>query len=138
MHEPTEPLWLSSDVVLDIHEAQLAEHGGLEGIRDQGLLESALHAPRDVLAYAGKRPGLCVLAAVYGCRIARNHPFHDANKRTAAVVVETFLLINGLDLLATDEMFFEAIMSVSDGTTSEDDFAQWLQQRVKETARRSR
>jgi death-on-curing protein len=125
-----EPQWINANVVLDIHEIQLAEHGGLDGVRDSGLLDSALQAPRQAWAYGEPQPDLCTLAAIYGVRLAKNHAFNDGNKRTASVVVETFLLLNGLTLTAADTDFYETMLSVADGRMAEMDFAEWLRARA--------
>jgi len=82
----SEPIWITIELTLAIHKRQLAEHGVIEGVRDEGLLASALTRPRHLLAYSKKTPNLASLAAAYGFGIARNHPFLDGNKRTAYVV----------------------------------------------------
>ena len=121
-----EPQWLNANVVFDIHEAQLAEHGGLDGVRDHGLLDSALQAPRQAWAYGDSPPDLCALAGIYAGRLAKNHAFNDGNKRTAAVVVETFLLLNGVELVAADSEFHEVMLSLANGNLDESGFADWL------------
>ena len=88
-----EPVWIELPLVLAIHNRQLAEHGGSEGIRDQGLLESALFRPLNLLNYGN--PSIFELAAAYGYGITKNHPFIDGNKRTSYVVMRTFLKLNG-------------------------------------------
>jgi len=98
-----EPTWVRMDVVLAIHKRQVAEHGGDEGVRDLGLLESALARPKNRLAYAGSDSDLAALAASYACAITNNHPFLDGNKRTALVVCHTFLAINRCDFDASQE-----------------------------------
>jgi death-on-curing protein len=109
-----------------IHERQLAEHGGAEGVRDLGLLESALARPQQRYAYGDPRPALAALAAAYAYGIARNHPFIDGNKRTAAVVCETFLSLNGHDLAATDVAVVAAFLSLAAGEMSDAETAEWL------------
>lgn len=116
--------WLSLSVALAIHEAQIAEHGGGEGVRDLGLLESALARPFNLSTYG--EPDLCALAASLGFGLARNHPFIDGNKRTAFVAVETFLGLNGLDLIATDAACVVTMLDLAAGELPEDDFASWL------------
>jgi len=91
-----EPVWVRDDVVLAIHRRQLAEHGGGGGIRDEGLLASALARPKNLLAYSGEQPDLAALAASYAYGIARNHPFVDGNKRTALAACLVVLEANGL------------------------------------------
>ncbi|MES2460133.1 MAG: type II toxin-antitoxin system death-on-curing family toxin, partial [Armatimonadota bacterium] len=98
-----EPIWLREDVVLAIHRRQLAEHGGSEGVRDSGLLSSALARPQNLLAYGEPTPDLPSLAAAYAFGIVRNHPFVDGNKRTGYVVCRTFLIINGQDITASQQ-----------------------------------
>src|SRR3546814_13224751 len=92
-------VWISAEVAMAAHAEQLAEHGGGEGVRDAGLLESAMARPQNLAAY--HEPDAAELAAAYAYGIARNHPFVDGNKRTAAVVSETFLVLNGYVLTAT-------------------------------------
>jgi death-on-curing protein len=97
-----EPVWLAEALVLAIHEQQLAEHGGSSGVRDAGMLQSALARPLHKFAYGGEGMDMSALAAAYAYGIARNHPFVDGNKRTAAVACETFLDLNERRLTATD------------------------------------
>jgi death-on-curing protein len=117
-----EPKWLREDVVLAIQRCQLAEHGGVEGIRDLGLLASALARPRYLLAYSAQPPDLAALAAAYALGITRNHPFVDGNKRTALVVARTFLKLNGQD--------FDGFLSVAEGKLTEDELAAWIRLRL--------
>ena len=92
--------WLDPAVVLAVHDAQLAEHGGGAGVRDKALLESSLAKPLNLASY--EDPDVAALAAAYGYGISRNHPFLDGNKRTAFVAVELFLQLNGFELKASD------------------------------------
>ena len=124
-----EPVWLLRAVVEAIHDEQLAEHGGGEGLRDAGLLESALGRPRNLAAYGA--PDMAALAAAYGYGIARNHPFVDGNKRTAYVAVETFLLLNGLDLTAGDAECVVVILDLSAGELPEEGFTAWLRDNTR-------
>ena len=94
-----EPIWIEELVVIAIHSRQLAEHGGIDGIRDQGLLESALFRPKNKFNYGN--PSIFDLAAAYGYGIAKNHPFIDGNKRTYYVVTRTFIIMNGYDIQAS-------------------------------------
>jgi death-on-curing protein len=110
--------------VLAIHEEQIAEHGGLAGVRDLPLLQSALARPQNLAAYG--TPDVADLAASYAVSIARNHAFLDGNKRTAWVVAETFLLKNGYELIARDDDGVTAMLAVADGTMPEQEFAIWL------------
>ena len=120
----TEPEWICVAVALAIHEEQIAEHGGGEGVRDAGLLESALARPRNAWGYGVT--DLCALAASLGHGIARNHPFVDGNKRTAFVAVETFLILNGVELMAGDADCVVAMLDLAAGEMTEDEFAAWL------------
>lgn len=105
----TEPRWLTRQAVEIIHDEQLAEHGGAGGLRDAGLLDSALARPRNLDAYG--EAGLCVLAAAYAAGIVRNHPFVDGNKRAGFLAAYTFLAVNGLDLDAPEA---EAVVMTRD------------------------
>jgi death on curing protein len=126
-----DPLWISVELALAIHKRQLAEHGGADGVRDQRLLESALARARQVFAYAEPPVLIADLATAYAYGIARNHPFIDGNKRTAAVVCETFLNLNGHELTASNESMYDAFLRMSAGEMSEDDFAAWMRSNVK-------
>ena len=117
--------WVAESVVLAIHEAQLAEHGGIAGIRDEGLLSSAMARPQNLLAY-GESPDAADLAAAYAFGIARNHPFLDGNKRTAFVVMELFLILNGWALEADDSDCVSTLESVASWDLREKDLAVWL------------
>ncbi len=116
--------WLKETSVLAIHEEQIAEHGGLAGIREMPLLLSALGRPQNLAAYGN--PDIADLAASYAIGIARNHAFLDGNKRTAWVVAETFLLKNGYELIASDRDGVATMLSVADGTMSEPELALWF------------
>ena len=120
----TEPVWLRRDVILAVHDEQLAEHGGAHGLRDGGLLDSALARPQHLLSYGD--PDVSELAAAYGWGIARNHPFVDGNKRTALVAAELFLVLNGYELQADDADCVVTVLSVAAGEMAEDDFAAWI------------
>lgn len=120
-----EPRWILPATISAVHAAQIDEHGGSHGIRDEGLLESALARPRSLFAY-GEAPTLCDLAAAYGYGIAKNHPFIDGNKRVAWVATRTFLLVNGLDVAATREEKYLAMYGVAEGSIDEPAFARWL------------
>ena len=116
--------WLAADVLLAVHEEQLAEHGGAAGVRDLGLFESALARPQNLAAYGD--PDGAALAAAYGVGLAKNHPFTDGNKRTAFVAVELFLSLNGFDLVADDAACVLTMLAVAAGTLDEAAFAAWL------------
>jgi death on curing protein len=120
-----EPVWVNKPEVLVAHSRQLAEHGGSDGIRDETLLDSALGKPRNVFAYADS-PTLPMLAASYAFGIARNHAFIDGNKRTALVVSEGFLRLNGLKIVAPAEEKYLTYLHLAEGSLSEDELTTWL------------
>jgi death-on-curing protein len=124
----TEPKWIRIESVLAAHSKQLAQHGGIEGIRDRGLLESALSRPRNLFAY--QTPDLAALASGYAFGIVRNHPFLDGNKRTALATCRAFLLLNGFAIDATqDEKAFQ-ILRLAASEISEEQFSEWLRERL--------
>jgi death-on-curing protein len=120
-----EPRWIPLAVVMAIQEAQLAEHGGQVGARDQGLLEAALARPQQILAYGGN-PHLTQLAAAYAVGIARNHPFLDGNKRTAWVVCATLLEVNGRRVIAGQSAVVEIMLAVAAGSAKDQAMTLWL------------
>jgi death-on-curing protein len=120
--------WIGAGVALAAHAEQLAEHGGSDGVRDEGLFESALARPRNLAAYG--EPDVAALAASYAFGLARNHPFVDGNKRTAAVVMEAFLNLNGAILNATDPEIVVAILALAAGELGEEELAAWLRERI--------
>lgn len=121
-----EPAWISIAVVEAIHARQIAEHGGGDGVRDQGLLESALARPRNQWAYSSKPPALAALAAGYAFGIIKNHPFVDGNKRTAAVVCETYIEMSGPVLTASNEQMYLTFIELAEGSLSEDELTAWI------------
>lgn len=121
----TEFVWIKEQVVWAIHEAQLAEHGGAAGVREAGLLASALARPLNLAAYGN--PTVVECAAAYGFGISRNHPFIDGNKRTAFVCMELFLALNGLRLVATDLECVQTMLAVAAGEMDETALSAWLQ-----------
>lgn len=121
-----EPEWVRLDVVLAIHAAQLAEHGGVDGLRDRNGLESAIASPKNLYAYGNPKPDIAALAAQYAFAIARNQVFLDGNKRTALVVCRTFLLLNGQNLIATNEEKYNAILKLGEGLTDVDQMSEWI------------
>jgi death on curing protein len=121
--------WINRDVIVAIHEAQLAEHGGGAGTRDATLLDSALARPQNLLAYG--TPDIAALAAAYGYGISRNHPFIDGNKRTGFVATELFLRLNGWQLAASDADCVLTMLRVAAGDISEEAFADWLRQHIR-------
>jgi death-on-curing protein len=120
----TEVKWLTKQAVLAMHARQLAEHGGGTGLRDDGLLDSALQRPLDKSYYG--EPDLFDLAAACAFGITRNHPFVDGNKRTALVASRTFLLINGFTVTAPKEDLLRTFLSLADGSLGEDELAGWF------------
>ena len=123
-------VWISRALALAIHDRQLAEHGGATGIRDEGLLESALARPRQLHTYGQPTPDLADLAAATAFGLARNHPFVDGNKRMAAVACEVFLVLNGATLSAEDHELYPLYLGLSEGSLGEADFAAWLRPRI--------
>ncbi|APZ55359.1 type II toxin-antitoxin system death-on-curing family toxin [Salipiger abyssi] len=120
-----EPIWIRRDVIDTMHDLQLVEHGGAAGIRDEGLLDSALAKPRNKHAYG--EDNLCELAAAYAAGIARNHPYIDGNKRTAFLAAYVFLKINGLHLVASEVEAVQMTVDLAAGSLDETAFAAWLQ-----------
>ena len=126
-----EPIWVREEVAIAIHRRQLAEHGGRDGIRDPGLLSSAMARPQNLLAYSKEPPDLAALAAAYAYGIARQHPFVDGNKRTAWVVARLFLPLNGHDLKASQEEKYRTMMVLAAGSLSEAQFADWIRAHLR-------
>jgi death-on-curing protein len=120
-----EPRWISKQALLLLHGESLAEHGGAGGIRDDGMLDSALGRPLNQHAYGGV-DDLAQLAAAYAFGIARNHPFVDGNKRAALIAAGSFLLLNGQRLVADKVEAYEVTLALAAGDTSENDFANWI------------
>jgi death-on-curing protein len=116
--------WIDKRVLLLLHGESLAEHGGLPGLRDEGLLDSALARPLNRVAYS--QPDFADLAAAYGCGLAQNHPFADGNKRAAFLAVGLFLALNGFRLQATPLEATHIMLAVAAGEIEEAAFAAWL------------
>lgn len=125
-----EPLWIEERDVLAIHDRLLAIHGGAPGLRDRGLLQSALARPRQHHAYANSRD-IVVMAALYTAGIARNHPFVDGNKRTGFVIGILFLELHGFEFNASEEDATRAVFELAAGTLDESAFAAWLRSNAK-------
>jgi len=123
-----EPIWLGADIALAIHDRQLAEHGGPSGVRDHGLLESALAKPVNKWGYGEN--DLCALAAAYAFGVARNHLFTDGNKRTAWVLARTFLVLNDHQLAFDREDAIAAVQSLAAGELSEGDLTAWFREHI--------
>jgi len=120
------PVWVLENVVLALHNRQLAEHGGAEGIRDQGLLESALNAPRNKYLY--EKSSTEELAASYAFSLVKNHPFIDDNKRTAYVCMRLFLQLNGMDIIATSEEKVFVMFDLASGKIDQNRFHEWIKE----------
>ncbi len=120
-----EPKWLTAQLVQAIHSQAVAEFGGSHGVRDMGLLESALDRPRNLYAY-GDDPTLFDLAAAYCTGIVKNHPFIDGNKRTGDLTARAFLFRNGslFEPVEIDEV--NMIVALAAGEIEEDDLARWI------------
>jgi death-on-curing protein len=125
----SEPEWLEIDIVLDFHAEQLALFGGADGIRDRGLLESALARPINKFTYG--ETDLAALAAAYGFGVAKNHPFIDGNKRTALASMIVFLGLNGIDLDAPQEVATAIILSLAAGEIGEEALARWISDHLR-------
>ena len=122
-------VWIDPAVILAVHEEQLAEHGGAAGVRDTGMLESALARPRNLALYG--QPDACELAASYAFGLARNHPFVDGNKRSAFVACELFLALNGWRLIAADADCVMTMLALAAGELDEAGVADWLRSRAE-------
>jgi death-on-curing protein len=126
-----EPEWLADESVIAIHQLQLDAHGGMAGIRDEGMLSSALHRPLHLWNYARASADVAALAAAYASGISHNHPFLDGNKRTAAVACETFLELNGYELTASDDQWYETMIALASSSIDEATLAQWIRDRLQ-------
>jgi death on curing protein len=122
--EQTEPIWLSWRIVDSIHLEQILQHGGARGVRDKGLIDSALARPLNKWQYEGA--DVFTLAAAYGFGIAKNHGYEDGNKRTAFVCLYTFLGLNGYDLEASEPEVVRVMNAVADGSLHEQGLADWI------------
>ncbi|GAA4806563.1 type II toxin-antitoxin system death-on-curing family toxin [Lysobacter hankyongensis] len=123
-------VWISKRLALAIHDRQLAEHGGGTGVRDEALLDSALARPHQLFAYGDPPPDLAALAASLAFGLARNHPFVDGNKRTAAVCCETFIRLNDAVLQADDLSLYPVYLDLAAGHLDEAEFADWLRKHL--------
>jgi death-on-curing protein len=120
------PFWMNLADAVIAHDLELTAHGGSAGIRDQGLLESALARARNIWAYADSQPSLPVLAAAYAFGISSNHAFVDGNKRTALVVSFAFLEVNGMEVTASQEDAYATILALAAGELTEAELALWF------------
>ncbi|CAN5386098.1 type II toxin-antitoxin system death-on-curing family toxin [soil metagenome] len=126
MVERREPRWIAQDIIMAVHDRQLAEHGGGSGIRDARLLESVLARPVNRWGYG--EDGLATLAACYAFGIARNHPFVDGNKRTAWVAARLFLALNNISLSFDKHDAIRTVLALASGELPEDDLASWFRE----------
>ena len=122
-------VWIVHSVVIAAHNEQLAEHGGAAGIRDAGLLDSALARAENLAAYGD--PDIAALAAAYGFGIVRNHPFVDGNKRAALIATELFLAVNGAELVVDDAECVLTVLALAAGELEEAEFAAWLRRHIE-------
>jgi death on curing protein len=122
-------VWLSRQLILAIHDEQLAEHGGALGIRDEGLLESALARPLNRAGYAD--PDMAELAALYAIAIARNHPFVDGNKRTAFAALFMFLALNGMEFEPPEVDATITMLRLASGDLSDEEFTVWVRDNTR-------
>lgn len=123
-----EPVWLSLELLTAIHDRQIAEHGGSPGIRDEGMLASALARPENRLAYGGPEVDVPALAASHAFGIARNHPFVEGNRPTMAATCALFLELNGYELLASDADLYPVFIQLAAGELDEDELTEWLRE----------
>ena len=127
------PKWISSAIATAIHDEAVYEFGGLAGMRDPGLLESALDRPRNLLAYQ-PQVSLFRLAATLCVGIAKNYPFNDGNKRTALLATRAFLYLNGHELEPSQADEVATLVAVAEGSLIEDDLAAWLERNSRRRA----
>jgi death on curing protein len=118
--------WLTIADVLAIHDEQIAEHGGSDGVRDLNVIESAIARPRQLVNFGDSTPDMAALAATLAFGLAKNHGFIDGNKRTSAVATETFLALNGVKVTASDEEIVQVWTDIGAGQMGEDELADWL------------
>lgn len=130
-----EPRWLRRLVVDAIHHDMISTHGGLPGLRDEQLLESALARPKQVLAY-GEDADIAALAAAYAYGLARNHPYHDGNKRIAFMAMVVFAELNGFEFDAPEADVVDVMVSLAAGGLEEERLADWLRARLTEAGSR--
>ena len=121
-----EPIWIRTIEAYEFHKQQISLFGGTSGVRDHGLLESALARPKNLFAYSDPVPGMCVLAAAYAAGISGNHAFLDGNKRTAMHVAFIFLEFNGFRITASEEDAYLTILGLAAGEVSEEELAGWF------------
>jgi death-on-curing protein len=123
--------WISQELACAIHDRQLDLHGGMAGIRDEGLLSSALTRARNLFAYSNPKPDLAQLAAAYAYGLVKNHALVDGNKRTAHVAYRTFLTLNNTAFSAPLAEKFGVMVQLADGTIDEAQFADWIRKNIQ-------
>ncbi len=127
----TSPTWIEASVVIAIHSRQLEQHGGRKGIRDEGLLESAIFRPKNQFNYSN--PTIFELAPAYGYGLTNNHPFIDGNKRTSYIVMRTFLQLNGYNLQASAMDKYETWIRLANNQINEAELASWIEEKSVKT-----
>ncbi len=123
-------VWILRKIVFALHAEQLAEHGGLEGIRDEGMFDSALARPQNLIAY-NQDADVAMLAASYTYGLAKNRPFIDGNKRIAFITGELFIELNGFELIASDGDCVLTMLAVADGSLSEEELSEWYRTNLR-------
>lgn len=131
MSSPYEPKWLHKQVVHSFHAQQLSEHGGIQGVRAEEMLDSALHKPVQMWNYEEPKPDIPALAAAYAYGIAKNHPYMDGNKRTAAIACEVFLLLNKFEFTVDETVKYPHYLALAAGEHSQESFTDWLRANTK-------
>ena len=129
------PTWIDERDVVAVHDSLLAQHGGVAGLRDRGLLESALARPRQHYTYA-ERVGIIEMAALYTTGIVKNHPFVDGNKRAGFLAGIMFLELNGFNFTASEEDVIRTVLALAAGELDEAGYAQWLRTNTRRTRKR--
>jgi death-on-curing protein len=128
--KPHRWVWVPLNAVLAVHDEQISEHGGIRGVRDLAVIDSALARPRNLFTYG--KPDAAALAAAYAFGLCNNHGFFDGNKRTAYVVAETFLDLNRCEMRATDEEVVNTMLAVASGVMPEARLAEWFRSFIAE------
>lgn len=127
----TDQIWLNLRVIKAFHDRQINEHGGLPGLRNEGMLVPALSRPQNIYHYSNPKQDIAELAAAYAFGVAKSHPFNDANKRTALIAMRLFLKLNGYDLSAPPEEKYWTIIQVAANEVSEVELAQWIRENLR-------
>ena len=127
----SEPTWINLRIIQAFHDRQTNERGGLLGLRDRGLLLSALSRPENAYHCSDPKPDAAELATAYGFGFAKNYPFNDANKLTALIAMRLFLKLNGYDLAAAPEDKYKTIVRVAANDISEDELTHWIRKNLK-------